>query len=1377
VQIRLLRRLQESLELSFYKYAQKHVPDTLKSKGWTCPEAVELHQWAHHFIGRPDLFAEQHRERWTVSGWATMFQDMTRLRHAAVHRSQMSMDELHAHASGAESVFELLGDQAARHDAYVITSEIAAASSRIQSKKELYAKDLRTLENEFDQKADELGQLERAMEEDFQRKRAELDRLEKVAHDDYQQRKKTLHQLEEAACEAIMARSKAYEDSVATVLENNIAKIPAKLSTASDSLVGQELNAADSHHAGLLSADGSTNQTPEATAPSAGHDSFVKGSSSNEKSNGSTVDHLVLGQQDREAEARRLLRNLIENYDHYRDASNAPTTSPASITSNIMSEASSSSSSSTDLSTAINEALEKLNAPSRGVLSRKSEDAPRTNFEISVGTGLARGVHSLRNEDADPENQSVAPAEVMTASKHKRARGRRSLRQQRPHQQKQNEETAEGVNSNGAVAIVPPTVPLPSDATADRSKVLMSQATELDDEPVATGRIGRLDVSLPVRSMVHGSEISSSAESVQRPLELPMQTATSTGVQTPVYSDITGSAKTTGRALAQTPGEHQDRWSEHKSWSDSAPPALQTLLGGVSTKDMLATVDVQGLSAVELKQISRDYSISSPQTPPTSSPKKSTSAETRRHLELEMVKLVAEDGRRCGGSIMHMIGISLKTGSPTTVVSTRSKRIRELAGLAMIGKDNLLGASWDNVCQAVIKQEHTKKRGYSNFEIKAAEVLVNEPSHRRALQQYEIESALARVTQWRALVRAGFDEWLNKLGCTDPTILSVVQGSGIFEDSQVEAECPLHANVADRVRDLAFRVRMPWMFTLGLSAHRTLNLVPSVISHSRQGSRRHVIREFVNKLKEKGLSFALKFPLSRYGHEFWPLNLIKMVRGRRKGEAEFPEDEQVTAFIEAYLERDRLQGIFKSIAWSLRRNFPMVDLPFGIQDGCNLDLGGKADVTQLHESVKEFPPPSTPATTSISVTSSALMEFSTSWLQNRQSTAGEGDLEGREGESNMTAGTQNVQPAQPAFAEEAPSSVLLSASELTSPAIGLGDDTIASLESFDEHQWAKTEIELKKTALHLRQENNLVGFTGNWLTTNVGQSRAESQESYNATALEFYREHAIVRGAPRSWLRKADLLTFQKYLACAMSLLKRIEIQFHHRRKQKQFKKEMKALVPARPDIAQGDAKPTTHSMPYSTTRYEIGLPSFRFLQSERHQEQSVPDPKALHIMPLKLHRENSLTLDDNQTVTSNNSSSVDEVTTDSAIISGDPVGISDVEAHSLTPSNVQTVTGDECSFNNEVAAVSSTHSGDYVDNSEIKTKSPTPDDAQTMTSDETSTTEEVGGVAATDLGDHVDNSSIEATSELAGVNQILPKTDTMSNTTHLLNTQSTTVV
>jgi hypothetical protein len=244
-----------------------------------------------------------------------------------------------------------------------------------------------------------------------------------------------------------------------------------------------------------------------------------------------------------------------------------------------------------------------------------------------------------------------------------------------------------------------------------------------------------------------------------------------------------------------------------------------------------------------------------------------------------------------------------------------------------------------------------------------------------------------------------------------------------------------------------------------------------------------------------------------------------------------------------------------------------------------------------------------------------------------------------------------------------------------------------------------------------------------------------------------------------------------------MSLLKRIEIQFHHRRKQKQFKKEMKALVPARPDIAQGDAKPTTHSMPYSTTRYEIGLPSFRFLQSERHQEQSVPDPKALHIMPLKLHRENSLTLDDNQTVTSNNSSSVDEVTTDSAIISGDPVGISDVEAHSLTPSNVQTVTGDECSFNNEVAAVSSTHSGDYVDNSEIKTKSPTPDDAQTMTSDETSTTEEVGGVAATDLGDHVDNSSIEATSELAGVNQILPKTDTMSNTTHLLNTQSTTVV
>jgi hypothetical protein len=472
----------------------------------------------------------------------------------------------------------------------------------------------------------------------------------------------------------------------------------------------------------------------------------------------------------------------------------------------------------------------------------------------------------------------------------------------------------------------------------------------------------------------------------------------------------------------------------------------------------------------------------------------------------------------------------------------------------------------------------------------------------------------------------------------------------------------------------------------------------------------HAIREFVDKLKAEGLSFALNFTLSRYPNEIWPFSLIKMVRGRREGEAEFPDDEHVTAFIEAHLERDRLQEIFVNMAWSLRRNFQLADLPFGIQDRCNLDLGDKAAVTQLHDSLKEFPSPFSPAATYISSTSSALMEFSTSWLQNRQSIAEEGDLRGKRGESNSTTGTHNVQPAQPAVAEDAPLPVLLSAPDLTSPAIELGDATIACLESFDERQWAITEIELKKIALHLWQEGNLTCLTANKLTTSVGRSRAESQESYNATALEFYRKHAIRKGTQPMWLNKADLPTFQTYLACAMSLLKRIEIQFHHHRKQKTFLKEMKALAPARQDIAQGNAKPTTHSTVYSTEMHE-NTSRWRSVRLGRHQELPVPDPKALKVMSLELHRENSLTVDDNQTVTSDQTSSADEVMIDSAIIFGD-----------------------------------------HVDNSKIEAHSSTPNDDQIVMSDGTSPTEEVVGVAATHSGDHIENSSIEATSELSGV-------------------------
>ncbi|KAM0337650.1 hypothetical protein ACHAPU_011528 [Fusarium lateritium] len=101
----LMEKLQKILELACYQYGLREIPNTMKERGWDCPESVELSKWTAL------LACEENLERQgNGKPLAELLLSITQIRHTAVHRLRTNSGGLEKFLADAEDLAVFLGD-------------------------------------------------------------------------------------------------------------------------------------------------------------------------------------------------------------------------------------------------------------------------------------------------------------------------------------------------------------------------------------------------------------------------------------------------------------------------------------------------------------------------------------------------------------------------------------------------------------------------------------------------------------------------------------------------------------------------------------------------------------------------------------------------------------------------------------------------------------------------------------------------------------------------------------------------------------------------------------------------------------------------------------------------------------------------------------------------------------------------------------------------------------------------------------------------------------------------------------------------------------------------------------------------------------------
>lgn len=155
--------LQTILEQACFEFAQNAMPEVLVTKGWSCPEAVELNNWVkvfrqqeqHLFKAPPVEFVVDH----------SFYKSLCDIRHTAVHRLPMTAAGIDECLRDGEFLVTLLDDNAAASRLSAMRRELQHVIAEMEDHKcMLEAKLTATLER-------------------IAAERAELDRQEKEAID------------------------------------------------------------------------------------------------------------------------------------------------------------------------------------------------------------------------------------------------------------------------------------------------------------------------------------------------------------------------------------------------------------------------------------------------------------------------------------------------------------------------------------------------------------------------------------------------------------------------------------------------------------------------------------------------------------------------------------------------------------------------------------------------------------------------------------------------------------------------------------------------------------------------------------------------------------------------------------------------------------------------------------------------------------------------------------------------------------------------------------------------------------------------------------------------------------------------------------------
>lgn len=182
-QLQLLRKLQEILEQSCYKFAQLAVPELLQQNEWDCAESVELNIWSQVFSSNQEKLPFQGLEE-LGKPFSDILDSVAQLRHTAVHRIHVTMTRLLQFCLDGESLLQLMQDNIARDQVATLRRNTQQVQYDINENKQfLEARISQTMHSFAAQKA-EIERLERAAIEDmFKQDRIYQESISKTLED------------------------------------------------------------------------------------------------------------------------------------------------------------------------------------------------------------------------------------------------------------------------------------------------------------------------------------------------------------------------------------------------------------------------------------------------------------------------------------------------------------------------------------------------------------------------------------------------------------------------------------------------------------------------------------------------------------------------------------------------------------------------------------------------------------------------------------------------------------------------------------------------------------------------------------------------------------------------------------------------------------------------------------------------------------------------------------------------------------------------------------------------------------------------------------------------------------------------------------------
>jgi hypothetical protein len=160
VQHRLFGRVQNTLEMACYDFAQKKLGGVLEREGWDCAEAVELNRWPKVLLTyQSELYLENLED--SERSLSDLFTSITQLRHAAVHRLRLTANKALQFITDAEQVLKLLQIERPIRIVAMIRQQVQDAIGELERNKDLLESKLADTRKEFAARRAKLQLLER----------------------------------------------------------------------------------------------------------------------------------------------------------------------------------------------------------------------------------------------------------------------------------------------------------------------------------------------------------------------------------------------------------------------------------------------------------------------------------------------------------------------------------------------------------------------------------------------------------------------------------------------------------------------------------------------------------------------------------------------------------------------------------------------------------------------------------------------------------------------------------------------------------------------------------------------------------------------------------------------------------------------------------------------------------------------------------------------------------------------------------------------------------------------------------------------------------------------------------------------------------------